>query len=73
VAEGASTFTGKWLRALFFQRRFSNRFSTGAVFRSGVDVMITIFCDLCQILAQKMAFFSKTNVVIKCYQKLAVV
>jgi hypothetical protein len=31
---------------------------------SGVDVMITIFCDFCQISAKKMAFFSKTNVTI---------
>jgi hypothetical protein len=31
---------------------------------AGVDVMITVFCDFCQFLAEKMAFFSKTNVMI---------
>jgi hypothetical protein len=40
---------------------------------SGVDVMITIFCDFCQFSAKKLAFFSKTNVMIKFLQKLAVV
>jgi hypothetical protein len=28
----------------------------------GADVMITIFCDFCQFSANKLAFFSKTNV-----------
>jgi hypothetical protein len=28
----------------------------------GVDVMITDFCDFCQFLGRKMAFFLKTNV-----------
>jgi thiol-disulfide isomerase/thioredoxin len=32
--------------------------------RPGVDVMITIFCDFCQFLAEKLAFFSKSNVMI---------
>jgi hypothetical protein len=32
---------------------------------TGVDVMITIFCDFRQFLAKKLAFFSKTNVMIK--------
>jgi hypothetical protein len=31
----------------------------------GVDVMITIFCDFCQFTEKKLAFFSKTNVMIK--------
>jgi hypothetical protein len=26
--------------------------------------MITIFCDFCQFSANKLAFFSKTNVII---------
>jgi hypothetical protein len=39
----------------------------------GVDVMITIFCDLWQFSAKQLAFFSKTNVMIKFLQKLAVV
>jgi hypothetical protein len=33
--------------------------------------MITIFCDFCQFSAKKLAFFSKTNVMIKFWQKLA--
>jgi hypothetical protein len=40
---------------------------------SGVDVMITIFCDFRQFSAKKLAFFSKINVMIKFLQKLAVV
>jgi hypothetical protein len=40
---------------------------------SGVDVMITIFCNFCQFSAKKLAFFSKTNAMIKFSQKLAVV
>jgi hypothetical protein len=39
----------------------------------GVDVMITIFCDFCQFSAKILAFFSKTNVMIKFLQKLSVV
>jgi hypothetical protein len=35
--------------------------------------MITIFCNFCQISAEKLAFFSKTNVMITFLQKLAVV
>jgi hypothetical protein len=31
----------------------------------GIDVMITIFCDFRQFSAKKLAFFSKTNVMIK--------
>jgi hypothetical protein len=37
-----------------------------------VDVWIKIFCDFCHFFA-KMAFFSKTNVMIKFSKKLAVV
>jgi hypothetical protein len=39
----------------------------------GVDVMITNLCDFCKFSAKKLAFFSKSNVMIKCLQKLAVV
>jgi hypothetical protein len=35
----------------------------------GVDVMITIFCDFCQISSKKLAFFSKTNVMITIFAK----
>jgi hypothetical protein len=38
---------------------------------SGVDVMITIFCDFRQFSAKKLAFFSKTNVMIKILHNLA--
>jgi hypothetical protein len=38
---------------------------------SGVDVMITIFCDFWQFSVKKMAFFSKTNVMIKILNNLA--
>jgi hypothetical protein len=37
--------------------------------KSGVDVRITIFCDFWQFLAKKMAFFSKTNVMINFFCK----
>jgi hypothetical protein len=33
----------------------------------GVDVVITIFCDFCQFSVKKLAFFSKTNVMIKIF------
>jgi hypothetical protein len=31
--------------------------------------MITIFCDFCQFSAKKLAFFSKTNVMITIFAK----
>jgi hypothetical protein len=37
----------------------------------GVDVMIIIFNDFCQYSAKKLAFFSKTNVMIKNLHNLA--
>jgi hypothetical protein len=37
----------------------------------GVDVMITIFSDFRQYSAKKLAFFSKTNVMIKILHNLA--
>jgi hypothetical protein len=37
----------------------------------GVDVMITIFCNFRQFSAQKLAFFSKTNVMIKILHSFA--
>jgi hypothetical protein len=39
--------------------------------RTGVDVVITIFCDFWQFSAKKFAFFSKTNVMIKILHNLA--
>jgi hypothetical protein len=38
---------------------------------SGVDVMITIFCNFSQFSAKKLAFFLNTNVMINCFQNLA--
>jgi hypothetical protein len=35
----------------------------------GVDAMITIFCDFRQFSAKKLAFFSKTNVMIEIFAK----
>jgi hypothetical protein len=35
----------------------------------GVDVMVTIFCNFCQFSAKKLAFFSKTNVMITIFAK----
>jgi hypothetical protein len=37
----------------------------------GVDVMIIIFCHFQQFLAKKLAFFTKTNVMINFLQNLA--
>jgi hypothetical protein len=37
----------------------------------GVDVMITIFGDFCQIQVKKLAVFSNTNVMIKLLYNLA--
>jgi hypothetical protein len=39
--------------------------------RAGVDVVITIFCDFPQFSAKKLAFLSKTNVMIKILHNLA--
>jgi hypothetical protein len=36
----------------------------------GTDVMITIFCEFCPFSAKKLAFFSKTNVMITFSAKL---
>jgi hypothetical protein len=36
-----------------------------------VDVLITIFCDFRQFSAKKLAFFSKTNVMIQILHNLA--
>jgi hypothetical protein len=36
---------------------------------TGVDVMITIFCYVCQFSLKKLAFFSKTNVMITIFAK----
>jgi hypothetical protein len=38
---------------------------------SRVDVMMTIFCDFSQFSAKQMAFFLITNVMINCFQNLA--
>jgi hypothetical protein len=48
-----------------------SRFSVvGFVCPPGVDVMITIFRDFRQFSAKKLAFFSKTNVMIKILHNL---
>jgi hypothetical protein len=55
-------FDKKW--ACYFFRRF-------LTLSSGVDVTITIFCDFWQFSAEKLAFFSKTSVMIKMLHNLA--
>jgi hypothetical protein len=40
---------------------------------SGVDILITIFCDFCQFSATKLAFFLNTNVTIKYFSKFSFV
>jgi hypothetical protein len=47
-------------------------FATNRVTRLG-DVVITIFCDFCLFSAKKMAFLSKTNVMIKLLHNLALI
>jgi hypothetical protein len=37
----------------------------------GVDVMIAFFCDFRPFSTKKLAFFSKTNVMINFFQNLA--
>jgi hypothetical protein len=44
---------------------------SGVICKTGVDVMITIFCDIRQFSAKKLAFFSKTIVMIKILHNLA--
>jgi hypothetical protein len=55
-----------------FQKNCSKQTITewAKIAESGVDVMI---CDFCQFSAKKLPFFTKTNVMIKFLQKLAVV
>jgi hypothetical protein len=48
--------------------RFDNR---STILWPGVDVMITIFCDFSLFSTKKLAFFSKTNVMIKSLHNLA--
>jgi hypothetical protein len=49
-------------------------YNTKPSFIAGVDViMITIFCDLCHFSEKKMAFFSKTNVMLIFLKKVVIV
>jgi hypothetical protein len=57
----ASTLANK-LNELQFERFFPNS--------SGVDVMITIFCNFRQFSPKKLAFFSKTDVMITILHNL---
>jgi hypothetical protein len=52
---------------------FAARQSKSPMANSGVDVIIIIFGDFCQFSEKKLAFFSKPNVMIIFFQKLAVV
>jgi hypothetical protein len=48
---------------------FLSQFVKKIRFLPGVDVMITIFCDFCQLSAKNLAFFSKNNVLITIFAK----
>jgi hypothetical protein len=59
------------------ERRKSPKYSCPVLilhkYGSGVDVMITIFCDFYQFSAKKLAFFLKTNVTITIFAKTSFV
>jgi hypothetical protein len=40
---------------------------------TGIDVMITIFCDFCQFSPKKLAFSSKNNVMIQIFAQFSFV
>jgi hypothetical protein len=64
-----------WTTSEIFKKTVRSKHSPNGrkIAKSGVDVMITIFCDFCQFLEKKLAFFSKTNVMIKFLQKVAAI
>jgi hypothetical protein len=53
--------------------KLCEEFSGKNVTKSGVDVMIAIFCDFHQFSAKKWRFFSKTNVMINFFSKFGFV
>jgi hypothetical protein len=70
-----SPYSYMYIHALLKRKRFQKRHFNDMYIRSGVppgvDVMITIFCDFRPFSAKKLAFFSKTNVMIKILHILA--
>jgi hypothetical protein len=58
-----------WATSLVFKQ--VDNFQKAKIAKSGVDVMIKIFCNFCRFSAEKLAFFSKTNVMIKFLHHLA--
>jgi hypothetical protein len=58
-----------WLLHIFLNRPMASK-NDLKLPKPGVDVMITNFCDFCQFSAKKLAFFSKTNVMINDLKKL---
>jgi hypothetical protein len=61
-----------WVKnANFFRKMFRRNYLKDRNICPGVVIMITIFCDFCQFSAKKLAFFSKTNVMIKILHNLA--
>jgi hypothetical protein len=56
------------LKTPFFRRK---HFKIITRVITGVDVMITIFGEFRQLLAKRMVFFSKTKVMIKLLNNLA--
>jgi hypothetical protein len=66
---------GPFTQRVFSNDRFANAMSSQIwqPRKSGVDVMITIFCDFYPFSAKKLAFFSKTNVMITIFAKTSFV
>jgi hypothetical protein len=58
------------VKAFDFVKIVFSRFTVGWL--AGVDVMITFF-SICANFRRKMAFFSKTNVIINFLQEQAVI
>jgi hypothetical protein len=60
---------GRAVRAALRRRRMVRRHRHVSLLKvplnPGVDVMITIFYEFCQFSAKKLAFFLKTNAMIK--------
>jgi hypothetical protein len=73
TGKASPTDLGPILRNSISAENFSDYFSSPNFIHiyPGVDVMITIFCDFRQFSAKKLAFFSKTNVMIKIVHNLA--
>jgi hypothetical protein len=63
---------GKILGNSTFSQPYNIKFETRILLVPGVDVMIIIFGVFCQFSAKKLAFFSKTNVMITIFAKTSI-